>query len=157
MSPPLKIWFCVGVILIVGILLELFAFDQAFARSGSVVVAIAISLVFANYHFDGEIEYYKNLCSDHLGYKQAQSILEQGEADGWQEETTSPTGMQRFDPHSSPESKAYHESFVEQYDYGNRMMPTFKSIRGRTLLAEFIFGAVGTLIWGFGDLLPKIT
>jgi hypothetical protein len=58
--------------------------DNAFGRSGSVLVAYAVFLVYSNHHFDREIIRLSRYVNDQFGYSQAKSAIEFGESVNWQ-------------------------------------------------------------------------
>lgn len=148
------LWIVCGAILFVGALLHLCGWNNALGRSGSVLVAFAIFLVYCNFHFDQEIERLSAYINNPNEYSLAKGAVAFGQSVNWQVNYPSKNGKPAgANLMNLPEERRKNEEFVKWYEYGQVMLPLFYRVRKQTMLAEFVAGIVGTLVWGFGDLL----
>ena len=122
-----------------GLLLHYWGFITAFGRSGAILVAVAVSLVYVN-HYVSETQSELNDRASQL----------EGVCGDTQDTTNSNT--EENWPLSALEGFAQElqKSVKEDQD-------SYNIVYKKLVKAEFLTGVIGTLVWGFGDLLPKFT
>ena len=122
------------------IILFVFPLSNAFARSGCMMVAVSISLVYLNHFF----------------IRDAESNAELAEAAS-KLATINPASLPEVEKRLPAEAlselqKLGVESLEELSEYVRRTGNLVGTIAKGNQRAEFSFGIAGTLIWGFGDL-----
>ena len=122
---------------IIGLILEYF-FDMAFARSGAVLVSIAIFCVYLN-HFVSVEE------------KNTKSVIQAISKIGSKNEEF----LKNMSPEIHGELRNTTALNLDLALMGmNHLHPNLILIRENLVKAEFFAGFFGTIIWGFGDLVP---
>ena len=122
---------------IIGLILEYY-FDTAFGRSGAVLVCIAIFCVYLNHFLSVESENVKSAL---------QAVHKVG--------STHQEILQKMNPAIQGEARTngainlYHLLQASQEE-----LPKLTDAREKLVKVEFLAGFIGTLIWGFGDLVP---
>lgn len=125
--------------------------SNGFARSGSLVVTFAIYLVSINFWFDRAIEEANNIKSDRIAFIRAQTDIS-----GYENDITNPDKKLPSFPPLTPEQEKeiydHNRSYVNRYTNIDSELKKLWKARGQLMLAEFILGSLGTIVWGLGDL-----
>lgn len=126
-------------ILALGVLLHYLGFSNAIGRSGTILVAVAVTLVYLN-HYVMEVQ-------SVLGFK-SQQLKELCESN-----TERATGDTEHH-----QNLASLENFAQQLDESvDGELAQNKTFYANLIKAEFVTGVIGTLVGGFGDLIPAFT
>ena len=114
--------------------------SDAFARSGSLLVAVSIALVYFNHFFGKDVMVSKELLS-------AATQLRGVAPNSFREV------LDRVEPSVRENIENLKISSIDELiEHVSRTSGTVGSVSGFVRTAEFSVGIIGTLIWGFGDL-----
>ena len=122
---------------LIGLVAEYF-FDMAFARSGAVLVCVAIFCVYTNHFLSVEADNVKSAM-------QAAYKLGSTQQEIFQRMNSVIQGEARIK--GAANLYALIEALKEE-------LPKLTDANEKLVNVEFLAGVFGTLIWGFGDLLP---
>jgi hypothetical protein len=122
---------------IIGLVAEYF-FDMAFSRSGAVLVCVAIFCVYTNHFLSVEADNVKSaMQAAHKVGSTEQEIL------------------QRMNPAIQGEARIKGaENLYALILASKEELPKLTDANEKLVKVEFLAGVFGTLIWGFGDLIP---
>lgn len=134
---PVLLAVCFVPIPLIGLAAEIYS-DEAFARSGSLLVCAAIFSVYLNHFLSVEAENVQNAL---------RSILKIG--------STEEEILKRMNPEIMGEArrKAAANLFAS-IEHAKEELPGLRDSRRNLVNVEFLAGVIGILIWGFGDLVP---
>ncbi|PKM20298.1 MAG: hypothetical protein CVV11_01925 [Gammaproteobacteria bacterium HGW-Gammaproteobacteria-15] len=126
-------------ILALGVLLHYLGFSNAIGRSGAILVAVAVTLVYLNHYFI-EVQSVLSFRSQQL-----KDLCE--------------SSTERVSGDSEAHQKlASLENFALQLDESvDSELTQNKIVYANLIKAEFVTGVIGTFVWGFGDLIPAFT
>ena len=134
---PVRLALCLVPIPLLGLAAELY-FNGAFSRSGSVLVCAAIFCVYLNHFLSVEAENVQAAL---------RSILKIG--------STEEDILRRMNPEIKGEARRKGAAnLYASIEHANEELPRLRDSRRNLVRVEFLAGVIGTLIWGFGDLVP---
>ena len=136
---PIRLSLALLTIPISGLAFE-FLFQGAFGRSGSVLVAAAVLAVYINHFLSQETEHLRGVYSE---------VNKMGTSESQIQSNINPAA-----------SIELHKGLVASIQAIQAIAPgeleTITNASDKLVKAEFIAGLVGTLIWGFGDLIKYV-
>jgi|SaaInlV_200m_DNA_4_1039719.scaffolds.fasta_scaffold18874_1 hypothetical protein len=113
-------------------------FDMAFARSGAVLVCVAIFCVYTNHFLSVEADNVK-------------SAMQAASKVG----STQQEIFQRMNPVIQGEARIKGAAnLYALLEASKEELPKLTDAKEKLVKVEFLAGVIGTLIWGFGDLIP---
>lgn len=113
-------------------------YEMAFARSGAVLVCVAIFCVYTNHFLSVETDNIK-------------STLEAAHKVG----STEKEIIQRMNPEIQGEARTKGAAnLLALIEDAKVELPKLADSNEKLVRVEFLAGLFGTLIWGFGDLIP---
>ena len=144
---------------LIGFLLDYFIFEcvLAFARSGSVLVAYTLCLVFVNHLFGEGIGRTRSKLSElEMGVaarkqavkEQSMRMLRKNHGNKLVN-----SNLDKLELHVEKQVEANSHKFVERFEEPKMELDVLFEKREVLGAVELTCGVLGTLVWGFGDLL----
>ena len=133
---PIRLSLVLLTIPISGLAFE-FLFQGAFGKSGSVLVAAAVLAVYINHFLSQETEHLRGV------YREANKMG-----------TSESQIKSNINPAASIELHQGLVASIQAIAPGE--LETITNASDKLVKAEFIAGLIGTLIWGFGDLIKYV-
>jgi len=130
-------WLFAFSIPLIGFVLSLIGFETAFLRSGAIMVILAVTSVYLN-HYVIKADSFLNAILDKIENPQDDRVIKK-----------SYLGSKEIN-YSSSKNKDFLDSlkFLTKKDIKN-----LEKVQKKITYIEFVSGASGTFIWGFGDLI----
>ena len=136
-SKPVSLSLFVIPIPIIGLLLEFYFFKTSFGRSGAVLVCVAVFCVFVNHFLSEEL-------------KHVQGVLQSVKIMGSTQEEIS----RNINPNIKGDlSQQLPVNLYHMLQASEKEFPKLNSAKDKLVKVEFLTASIGTLIWGFGDLI----
>ncbi|QKI88898.1 hypothetical protein [Thiomicrorhabdus xiamenensis] len=140
-------WFTMLFIPSIGGILTYFGYGTAFARSGAILVCFAIVIIFFNHGINRNIDYSKTVLGRLSKYSfNHKKIKEELDAEHQYRTPVLNDIQTKYNEQLAvfiQDLRSTHSKAVDRLD----------AKKARLVLVEFMSGLLGTLIWGFGDLL----
>ena len=167
---PKILYLILVVILFLGVVLEYFnpCWEvSALSRSGSVLVAFSIYLVFLNHVMSGAVESGNSTLNKLSSARQQHALNRQKYAgfsknfeDKYRSSSIPPNIQMKLDEYLDKLNKVEEKATIEEMELMaeefQQDLGIYSSVSLTLGRAEVTIGITGTLIWGFGDLLFKI-
>lgn len=137
-SQPYRMGCACYAIVFIGAILHSLGFDKSFERSGSVLIILVLYFIYLNHFVSVESRKAKEFldATSHLNKKE--SVISQ---------------FKRQSPNISNEQANYFaNSIMNTRKHSAKALPSLQTLQSNLITTEFIAGAMGTAIWGFGDL-----
>lgn len=137
-SQPYKMGCACYVIVLAGAILNSLGFDTALERSGAALIILVLYFIYLNHFVSVESKKAKEFLEATSHLKNWNSAI---------------TQFKRNSPKLTDEQAIkFAGSIINTRNHSAKALPTLQEIQSNLVTTEFVAGALGTAIWGFGDL-----
>lgn len=138
---PVRLAVLFSAIPVLGLLFSIFFWESSFHRSGSLMVAIAVYAAYVNHHVSFEQTKSKEFlnATSHLNEKQKAKRQLAGKLNI-----------------NDPQVEYMAQSIINTRNASAKTLPILQELKSNILKVEVSGGVLGTIIWGFGDLVVTL-